>query len=61
MESTDDTEFKPKPAVDESLTPEQLRALADLEEQRRSGALTETEYTTRRNEILRGDAAPKPQ
>jgi hypothetical protein len=60
MESTDDTEFAPKPTLDIDLTPEQLRALADLEEQRQSGAVTETEYTTRRTEILRGKTAPGP-
>jgi hypothetical protein len=38
----------------ENLSPEVLRALADLEEQRRSGGITEAEYQARRDEILRG-------
>jgi hypothetical protein len=50
------------PEVDESsesveplpgdLSPEQLRALADAEEARRSGKMTEAEYRARRREIL---------
>jgi len=35
-------------------SPEALRALADLEEARRQGKVTEVEYTRRRAEILRG-------
>jgi hypothetical protein len=38
-----------------NLTPEQLRALADLEEQRRDGQASENEYQARRARILRGD------
>jgi hypothetical protein len=39
----------------ENLSPEQLRGLADLEEQRRAGKITETEYRARRREILGGE------
>jgi len=35
-----------------SLSPEQLRALADLEEARRSGSVTEAEYARRRDALL---------
>jgi hypothetical protein len=38
----------------EGLSPESLRALADLEEERRRGGLTETDYQARRREILSG-------
>jgi hypothetical protein len=34
------------------LSPEQLRALADLEEQRQQGRITESDYRTRRRKIL---------
>lgn len=44
------------PTVSGELTPEQLRALADLEEERRSGAISEGEYSARRSRILQGDA-----
>ncbi len=37
----------------DDLTPEKLRELADLEEQRRAGELTEAEYQRRRLEILK--------
>lgn len=40
------------------LTPGELRALADLEESRRAGELTESEYQSRRREILTGAASP---
>jgi hypothetical protein len=36
--------------------PDALRALADLEEERRRGAITEQEYQERRRRILRGEA-----
>jgi hypothetical protein len=39
----------------ESLSPETLRQLADLEDQRRRGELTEAQYQTRRREILAAD------
>jgi hypothetical protein len=38
-----------------NLTPAQLRALADLEELRRDGKVSESDYQSRRARILRGD------
>lgn len=38
-----------------NLSPEQLRALADLEEQRRDGHVSEGDYQDRRARILRGE------
>lgn len=55
----DTTEFAPAPNFDGDLSPEQLRDLADLEEERRRGAVTETEYTSRRGRIL-GTAGMAP-
>lgn len=49
-------EFAPEPgeAVGlDQLTPEQLRALADLEEDRREGRITETAYQRERRQLLR--------
>jgi len=49
-------EFAPAPgeAVGlDQLTPEQLRALADLEEDRREGRITETAYQRERRQLLR--------
>jgi hypothetical protein len=40
-----------------NLSPTQLRALADLEEQRRDGKLSESDYQARRSGILRGEPA----
>lgn len=37
----------------DQLTPEQLRALADLEEERRAGRITETAYQRARRQLLR--------
>ena len=37
----------------DQLTPEQLRALADLEEERRAGKITETTYQRARRQLLR--------
>jgi len=42
----------------EGLTPEILRALADLEEERRDGSISEGEYQRRRRALLRGEASP---
>jgi len=42
----------PRPDLSSELTPEQLRALADLEEARRDGTLSEAEYAVERNRIL---------
>ena len=36
------------------LSPEQLRALADLEEARRAGEITEAEYAAEQQRILAG-------
>ena len=47
----------PRPELSSELTPEQLRALADLEEARRGGTLSEAEYAAERNRIL-APAAP---
>ncbi len=43
----------------ENLMPETLRKLADLEEIRRRGEISEGEYELRRGEILRTDAGPR--
>ena len=42
----------PRPDISSDLTPEQLRALADLEEARRDGKLSEAGYAAERNRIL---------
>jgi hypothetical protein len=42
----------------EGLTPETLRALADLEEERRDGSISEGEYQRRRRALLRGPSSP---
>jgi hypothetical protein len=58
MES--DVEVEPEPGGAESvpadLSPDALRALADLEEERRAGGVTEAEYHARRRAILTGDS-----
>ena len=53
----EDPEVAVPPAVElpSDLSPEQLRALADLEEDRRAGRITEADYRTRRRQILAGD------
>ncbi|MCC6640835.1 MAG: hypothetical protein IT386_06705 [Deltaproteobacteria bacterium] len=49
-------EEEPLPSVTTgTLSPTQLRALADLEEQRRDGKVSENDYQARRVRILRGD------
>ena len=45
----------PGMSLPENLSPEQLRSLADLEESRRAGRVTETEYRARRRAILEGE------
>jgi hypothetical protein len=56
MESLEDeTDVGPGPGSPQDLSPEQLRALADLEEERRSGDVTESEYRARLHEILHGE------
>jgi hypothetical protein len=58
-EPGDEAATSPGPAPPpEGLSPEALRALADLEETRRSGRLTEAEYQTRRRQILSGSLPP---
>jgi hypothetical protein len=55
MESPPEEWESEEPAVGvlpESLAPEQLRALADLEERRQQGRITEAEYQEQRREIL---------
>lgn len=42
----------PAPSLPEGLSPDQLRGLADLEEARRGGRITEAEYRTKRRELL---------
>jgi hypothetical protein len=54
-EGEDETDYGPE--LSGELTPEQLRALADLEEERRSGSISESEYTSRRSQILRGEGS----
>jgi hypothetical protein len=49
-------ELSPKQKRDiaiDQLTPKQLRALADLEEERRGGNITETDYQRARRQLLR--------
>lgn len=54
-EGVEDPAAQPGPAPPpEGLSPEALRALADLEETRRRGELSETDYQERRREILSG-------
>jgi hypothetical protein len=45
------------PQITGNLSPETLRALADLEESRRRGAISEAEYQERRRSILANDPA----
>jgi hypothetical protein len=55
MESTEDTSDVEQPTVSPELSSDQLRALADLEDARRAGQLSETAYFKRRGAILRGE------
>jgi hypothetical protein len=50
----------PERVAPSGLTPEQLRALADLEEARRAGEITEAEYAAEQQKILTGDATGAP-
>jgi hypothetical protein len=55
MESPPEQWSADEPKVDalpENLSPQQLRALADLEERRQQGRVTEAEYREQRHEIL---------
>lgn len=47
-------EVTPAPLAPTGLSPEQLRALADLEEARRAGKVTEAEYVAKQQEIMEG-------
>jgi hypothetical protein len=66
MESAPDQPAGPTPeAGDETivggnLSPETLRKLADLEEARRRGELTEGEYSARKRSILQADPSASP-
>jgi hypothetical protein len=59
MESPEEEPAAPPPIPDR-LSPTALRRLAELEEQRRSGEISESEYATRRNAVLRADGAAGP-
>jgi hypothetical protein len=57
MESPEDeTDVGPRLGMSEDLSPQQLRALAELAESRQRGEITESEYIADRNRVLRGDA-----
>jgi len=62
MESPPELEAAPADAepLPQNLSPQALRQLADLEEQRRRGELTESYYEVRRREILAAEA-PAPR
>jgi hypothetical protein len=51
----EDNKGDPAMKLPENLSPEQLRGLADIEEQRRDGRITETEYRARRRAIIGGE------
>lgn len=55
MESLEDTTVYDEAPKVEELTGEQLRALADLDDARRAGDVSEAEYYSRKNAILRGE------
>lgn len=50
----------PPPEVIQSLSPEALRRLADLEEARRSGKLSEADYQAQRLQVLRQESGEAP-
>ena len=56
MESAEDVAGEEAAPALPALSPEALRQLADLEEARLGGGLTEAEYQAERERILRGDA-----
>lgn len=58
-EEEDPTDYGPTPQINEDLSAQDLRDLADLEDERDRGELTETEYSARRNRILRGEKPPE--
>jgi hypothetical protein len=57
LESPEEVKDSGDPAMSlpENLSPEQLRNLADIEEQRRAGKITETEYRARRRAVIGGE------
>lgn len=58
MESLEDESLEPAtPQISPDLSADQLRALADLEEARQAGKVSETQYRSRRRKILAGEAA----
>jgi hypothetical protein len=57
-EDVDATDYGPTPQLNQDLSAQDLRDLADLEEERDRGELTETEYNAKRNRILRGEEPP---
>lgn len=59
-EQVEETSRSPEGAVPiDRLDPDTLRALADLEEMRRNGEITEADYQRRRREILAADPATR--
>jgi hypothetical protein len=58
MESPPEDESGPA-ELPPNLSPQTLRRLADLEDERRSGAISEGEYELRRREIIRADPASR--
>jgi len=61
MESPDEGLGEPAPGsrISDALSPETLRQLADLEEMRRRGEITEAQYDIRRRQILQADPSSK--
>lgn len=56
MESMEDeTDYGDQPRMPDDITPEQLRDLADLEERRREGSVSEAEYSATKIKILTGE------
>jgi hypothetical protein len=51
---------QPAPVAPSGLTPAQLRALADLEEARRDGKITEAEYAAEQQKIVSGESTEAP-
>jgi hypothetical protein len=60
LESPEEDLETAAPEVEGNLSPETLRALADLEEARRKGAISEAEYQDRRRRILHSELEAQP-
>jgi hypothetical protein len=58
LESAEEETETAAPEIPQHLSPEALRALADLEELRRGGLISESAYQERRRGILSGEASP---